>query len=116
MLDWPPGFNIEQYPKTQAWLQRFPTPQPKKVRGSEAIELIRSSEYATDDIGVNGDDPMRIVKGERVAIEMSDNIGRSGRPPHTGELEGLRTTEVVIQLENGIRRHFPRIGTVIRKV
>lgn len=34
----------------------------------------------------------------------------------TGTLIGLSRREIVIQLENGIRMHFPRIGYVVHKV
>jgi hypothetical protein len=111
-----PGFDKKSFPKTQAWIQRLPVPQPKTIAGSEAIATITSAEYIGGDFGFDESDPLQLRKGDTVAIEMSDDLGRSGRLPQLGALEGLNGTEVVIGLENGIRVHFPRTGIVIRKI
>jgi hypothetical protein len=103
------------YPKTQAWIQNLPVPTPKTISADEAAKRILSSENVEKILDVNENDPLHLAKGEKVAIQMSDDLGRSGRPPQVGGLLGLSDDEVVIGLSNGIRMHFPRIGVVVRK-
>lgn len=39
---------------------------------------------------------------------------RPGQNPQKGKLNGLSNREIVIELDNGIRLHFPRINYRIR--
>jgi hypothetical protein len=111
-----PGFDLTFFPRVQAWLERLPKPQPETIDGSEAIEMIKSASTVASDLGFDPDDSMQLQKGDIVAIYMSDDLDRSGRAPQLGELQGLNHSEVVVQVQDGIRLHFPRRGTVIRKV
>lgn len=110
-----PGFDINHFPKTQAWKQRLPKPEDKNIFVSMATERILSAEYVSTEPKFDERDSLQLEKGTTVGIEMSDDLGNSGRPPQLGRLWRLNATEVVIELENGIRMHFPRRGVVVRK-
>lgn len=83
------------------------------IQEQEAHELILESQYAMPDIGVDARDPLHYSAGEAVYVEPTD--ADPGAHPQEGKLVGLSTKKVVIELENGLRIHFPRIGYVIHK-
>lgn len=65
------------------------------------------------DIGVDAKDPLQYTSGEEVYVEPTD--ADPGAHPQQGKLVGLNTKKVVVELENGLRIHFPRIGYVIHR-
>ena len=56
--------------------------------------------------------------GELSELKRLMLINASAKPNHTpqhGKLVGLTRKEVCVELENGLREHFPRIGTIVKK-
>lgn len=84
-----------------------------KISEEEAREMMFSSNYALEDIGVDHTDPLGYQAGEEVYIEPTDAV--PGQHPQHGKLRGLNSNKVVIELDNGLRVHFPRIGYVIHR-
>ena len=58
-------------------------------------------------------DPLGIKAGTDVTVENSDT--EAGAHPQKGKLVGVNNKEVVVELKNGIRVHFPRIGYVVKE-
>lgn len=92
------------------------------------------AEYAAPEIGVDAEDPVGLKKGENVSVETNDEYvaqtlhkmqwavtsltgpsADGAKHPQKGKLIGLSRNETVLQLDNGVRVHFPRVGYVIRK-
>ena len=48
-------------------------------------------------------------------IRLTCNSSKPGNRNQLGKLIGLGRREIVIELTNGIRMHFPRIGYVVNK-
>lgn len=65
------------------------------------------------EIGIDPKDPLPYKAGEEVYVEPTD--AEPGQHPQHGKLIGLNTNKVVIELENGLRVHFPRIGYIIHR-
>lgn len=72
-----------------------------------------SSDYAVSSLSVDSQDPLGLSEGTKVSVESTDST--PGSHPQVGKLVGSSRTETVIQLENGLRLHFPRLGYVVRK-
>lgn len=49
-------------------------------------------------------------------IILTDSSAKAGNRKQLGKLVGLSRREIVLELENGIRLHFPRIGYVVKSV
>jgi hypothetical protein len=84
-----------------------------KIDEAAARDLILKSEYALPDIGIDAKDPLGYKAGEEVYVEPTD--AEPGAHPQHGKLLGLNHNKVVIELENGLRMHFPRIGYIIHR-
>jgi len=78
-----------------------------------ATKQILASEYAVSDIGVDPSDPLGFKGGEEVDVEMTD--ATPGYYPQAGRLIGLSSSRIVVQVENGLRIHFPRVGYVAKR-
>jgi hypothetical protein len=111
-----PNFSMSAFPKTQSWITRIPTPQPRTVSSNKAYELIMASGKVVTETGFDVNDALKLKKGELVAVDMADDLGRSRRSPQVGRIDGLDPMEIVLKLENGVKVHFPRIGIVVKKV
>lgn len=113
------GFGKDQYPRLHKWLAQFPAHSEdnekkiNKIDAEAATEWILKQPYAAKEIGVE-DDNTGFKKGDKVQIATTDDT-TPGNMPQYGTLVGLNRKEQVIQLENGIRLHFPRIGYSIKK-
>lgn len=83
------------------------------LTGEEASKQLLAADYAMPDIGVDSADPLGLKQGERVAVEMGD--AKPGTHPQIGKLVGLNRVRIVIELENGIRMHFPKVGYFVRR-
>lgn len=83
------------------------------IQEEQARKLILESQYAMPDIGVDAKDPLQYSAGEAVYVEPTD--ADPGAHPQEGKLVGLNTKKVVIELENGLRIHFPRVGYVVHR-
>lgn len=113
-----PGFGKDSYPRIHRWIESIKPHVPEseegtKIDGDEATKTILGAEYAIPDIGVDPKDPLQLKEGDKVAIEATDAV--PGTCPQLGKIVGLDTKKSVIQLENGIRVHFPRVGYFIYK-
>lgn len=108
-----PGFGEKDFPRIYKWVASWPTPDYKDLGQEEVWEKIKGAEYSAKDIGVNDKDPLSIKAGTNVCIENSDT--EAGAHPQKGRLVGLNDDEMVIELKNGLRLHFPRIGYVVKE-
>ncbi|KAF2487121.1 hypothetical protein BDY17DRAFT_319685 [Neohortaea acidophila] len=113
------GITPEHYPRVFKWLKLFPNHVPEneatKVSGEEASERILKAPYAAKDIGVDETgDSTGFKKGDKVQIATTDDT-TPGNMAQYGTLVGLNRKEQVIQLDNGLRLHFPRIGYSLKK-
>lgn len=84
-----------------------------KIPEEQAREAVFASDYAMPDIGIDEKDPLQYQAGEDVYVEPTD--AEPGQHPQHGKLRGLDHNKVVIELENGLRVHFPRIGYIIHR-
>ena len=51
--------------------------------------------------------------GDVVSIEPMD--AKPGTYPRLGKLIGVNTMNTVIQLDNGLRLHFPKVGYYVKR-
>jgi hypothetical protein len=82
-----------------------------KLSPEAATEQLLSLGYAIPDIGVDSNDTLNLQSGDWIAVEASD--AKPGTYPQYGRLVGLSKT--VIELENGLRLHFPKVGYFVSK-
>ena len=113
------GLGPDRYPKVYKWIQQFPehTPEnePAKISGDVASKMLLGLEYAAKAIGVDeADDPTGFRHGDKVQVATTDDT-TPGNTPQYGTLIGLNRKEIVIELDNTLRLHFPRIGYSIKK-
>ncbi|KAF7189102.1 hypothetical protein HII31_09524 [Pseudocercospora fuligena] len=113
-----PGLGRDDWPKFYKWIESIPHHAPEleandKIDEEEARKLIFGSEYAIPDIGIDTKDPLQYKAGDELYVEPTD--AEPGQHPQHGKLVGLNTNKVVIELENGLRVHFPRIGYIIHR-
>lgn len=85
----------------------------KKIPIEAATKQLLSSAYSMPDIGIDAKDTLALKAGERVSIEASDAV--PGTHPQYGKLVGLNKAKTVIELENGLRMHFPKVGYFVEK-
>ncbi|KAL8243729.1 hypothetical protein R6Q59_009987 [Mikania micrantha] len=107
------GFDKSDFPRVYAWIDGVPphddAHDAKKIDAADAKKQVLSSSYAAADIGVDEIDPTGLKKGQDVHVATTDDA----TPQNTwqkGKLIGLSKKEIVIELPNTIRVHFPRIG------
>lgn len=84
------------------------------ISPEEATEQLLKSDFALPDIGVDSGDTLGLKAGDWISIEASD--AKPGTYPQHGKLVGLNNTKTVIELENGLRLHFPKVGYFVQKV
>lgn len=108
-----PGFSHQDYPKIHKWLSSWPKPEFKDIGEEDVKELLLTSEYSAKDIGVDEKDYLGIKQGTEVTVENSDT--KAGAHPQKGKLVGLDQRETVVELKNGLRVHFPRVGYVVKE-
>ena len=87
--------------------------QATKLTAEDATKQLLSSGYAVPDVGVDSNDTLKLQAGDWIAIEASD--AKPGTHPQYGKLVGLSKTKTVIELKNGLRLHFPKVGYFVRK-
>lgn len=112
------GFGPEKYPRTYKWLSKFPAHTPEnekpKISGEDASKKILTLPYAAKDIGVDESDATGFKKGDKVQIATTDDT-TPGNMPQYGTLVGLDRHQQVVELDNGLRIHFSRIGYSLKK-
>ena len=103
----------DQYPRLHEWLAGFPEHlpenQPELLSGEDASQKLLTLDYAAKDIGIDASDPTGLKAGQDVQVGTTDDAEPGNMMQH-GKLVGLGRREIVIELENGLRIHFPRIG------
>lgn len=107
------GFKAEDFPRIYKWISAWPTPEYTDLAQEEVWEVIKGAEYTAKDIGFDEQDPLGIKQGTSVTVENSDT--EPGAHPQKGRLVGLNKEKTVIELKNGLRIHFPRIGYVVKE-
>ncbi|KAK4997724.1 hypothetical protein LTR66_002921 [Elasticomyces elasticus] len=110
------GFGKEDFPRVYRWIESFPLHAEQKLdqlSAEDAQKQVLGAEYAAKDIGVEDTDPLGFKSGDQVSVEPSD--AKPHTHPQVGKLVGLSKQETVIQLENGLRVHFPKVGYVVSK-
>jgi glutathione S-transferase len=107
------GFGKEDLPRVYKWIERFPQPQFENVTQEQVWETVLHAEYSAEDIGVDESDSLGIKKGTVVSVENIDTT--PGAHPQNGKLVGLNEKEIVVELKNGIRVHFPRVGYLVKE-
>jgi hypothetical protein len=112
------GMGPSRYPKVHAWLKQFtdhvPENEAEKLSGDEATKQLLSQPYAAKEIGVQDNDVTGFKKGDLVDVVTTDDTNPGNRAQR-GKLVGLSKKEIVVELENGLRVHFSRIGYAIKK-
>lgn len=99
--------RVESFPAHAGAEKQMP-----HLSAEDAIKQLLSSDYAMPLVGIDTNDPLNLQGGERVAIEPSD--AKPGTHPQFGKLVGLSKTKTVIELKNGLRLHFPKVGYFVR--
>lgn len=111
-----PGFDEASLPKLHRWLSKFSAPvpenEPEKIDKDVASKQLLDSQYALKDVGVDEKDPTGLKKGQKVYVQTSDDNAPENAQQH-GTLVGLAPRRIVIELDNGIRLHFPRVGYAV---
>lgn len=83
------------------------------ITSDDATKQVLASEYALPDIGVDSSDVRGLRANEPVTVEAAD--AKPGTHPQHGKLVGLNKVKIVVELENGIRVHFPAVGYFVKK-
>jgi glutathione S-transferase len=109
-----PGFSNQDFPKIHEWLTSWPSPKYEDISEQHVREVLLNAGYSAEEIGVDGSDYLGIKHGARVSVENADTT--AGVHPQMGRLVGVDKREVVVELENGFRMHFPRVGYVVKEV
>ena len=113
-----PGFGKEDLPRVYRWIEALPLQAEAETKDmflsvEDAHKSILSSDYGMPDIGVDEADPLELKAGEMVGVEAND--AKPGTYPQVGKLVGLNSVKSVIELRNGLRVHFPKVGYVINR-
>lgn len=107
------GLGEKQYPWLHRWLAGFsehtPESQPELLSGEDASKRVLSLEYAARDVTIDESDPTGLKAEQDVQVGTTDDA-EPGNMMQYGKLVGLGRKEIVVELENGLRVHFPRIG------
>jgi len=117
----PPGLGAtesilgkEEFPKVWRLLESLPLPAPKVISFEEAKEKIFQSGYFSTLESVWEKEPTGIKAGAEVTV---DTLGSEPyRHPVKGKLVGTSKREIVIEVPEGLRLHFPREGQILREV
>ncbi|KJX99270.1 glutathione s-transferase like protein [Zymoseptoria brevis] len=107
------GCGKEDFPKVYRLIESLPDVKPEVLSAEEAHKAIRESEYsASGPTSVMKDEALGLEAGTQVTIESFDST--PGAHPQAGKLVGTSIDEVVIEVTDGIRLHFPKIGYIVR--
>lgn len=111
-----PGFSANDFPKVHRWCNAFPAHTPENqaemIDAKAAHEAILAAPYAAKEIGVNENDPTGLKRGQKVFVQTSDDNAPENAQQH-GTLVGLGDRRISIELDNGLRLHFPRVGYAV---
>ncbi|KAI4592205.1 hypothetical protein KJ359_011444 [Pestalotiopsis sp. 9143b] len=103
-----PGLGSSDLPQV---ISRIPLPKVEdKISAEEVSAYILGSE--SPQLSLSETDFHGITTGTKVVVETVDSV--PGSHPQFGNLLGSTRHEVVIEIENGLRLHFPKRGYIIR--
>ena len=113
-----PAFSKEKWPKVWRWIESLPKHdeegEAENIEAGKAKEVLFGSEYIAMEVEVEPKPLLGMKRSDHAEIEASD--AAPGTYPQKGRLVGLNVREAVIELDNGLRLHFPRQGYVLKKV
>ncbi|CAK3918861.1 glutathione s-transferase like [Lecanosticta acicola] len=108
-----PGVGKNDFPKTWKLAESLPTFEPPVLSADDAAKTITGAQYtANGPSSVQNGDPLGLAAGTPVNVESFDTD--PGAHPQAGKLFATSDEETVIELKDGVRLHFPRIGYVVR--
>lgn len=111
-----PGFSKSDFPKVHRWVEHFPEHvpenEPEKIDEATAHKIVLGAQYAAKEIGVDEKDPTGLKAGQQVYVQTSDDNAPENAQQH-GKLVGLGPRRIVLELSNGLRIHFPRVGYAV---
>jgi hypothetical protein len=123
----PPNIiSPKQFPKVFAYIKRFEAAmkaaakkagKPKTIKGSEALQILSSSDFAEPEGSVDENDPTGLKKGQEIEVfPIESGFNRRDR----GTLVRLDGHEVVVdgKTKDGVavRIHAPRHGFRVKAV
>nr|OQO29789.1 hypothetical protein B0A51_03704 [Rachicladosporium sp. CCFEE 5018] len=112
------GHGRKELPRIHRWIESLPKQADAQeddmlFSAEEATKQILGDKYALPDIGVDTSDVLGLQANDAVVVEAGD--AKPGNCPQHGKLVGLNKVKFVIELENGLRVHFPKVGYFIKK-
>ncbi|KAK5164352.1 uncharacterized protein LTR77_010048 [Saxophila tyrrhenica] len=107
-----PGLGKDDFPKVWAMIDALPEVKADTVSADDAKKTILGSEFLSSKMEVEKNDPLASETGKKVTVESLD--AEPGAHPQVGKLVGLTKRELVLELDNGIRLHFPKEGYVVK--
>jgi len=108
-----PGFGKDALPKIWKLIESLPEAKPETLSSEDAIKTVKDASLSAKDTGIEQGDPLDIEAGTPVIVESMDS--EPGSHPQVGKLVGTTRHEVILELDGGIRVHFPRQGYIVRK-
>ncbi|EME41146.1 hypothetical protein DOTSEDRAFT_46216 [Dothistroma septosporum NZE10] len=111
-LDKEAGLGKDKFPRTWKWIESMPDLSAPELSADDTHTAIRSAQYTAKDIGIAKDDPTGLQAGTKVNVESFDT--KPGAYPQAGKLVGLNDEEIVVEVKDGVRLHFPRVGYIVR--
>ncbi|SMQ54709.1 unnamed protein product [Zymoseptoria tritici ST99CH_3D7] len=108
-----PAVGKSRFPKVHGLIDSLPLPEFKHISFDEAKEQIFASRYTSEITGLLKDEPTEIQVGTPVT---ADSLGSEPRKhPVHGKLYATDGYEFVLEVPTGLRIHFPRESTILRK-
>ncbi|CAN9162112.1 unnamed protein product [Alternaria alternata] len=108
-----PGFSQRDFPRMYEWISKWPKAEFTEMSPEQVHKTIENADYSAQEMGVDSRDPIGIAEGTEITVESAD--ADPGAHPQKGRLVGLDGREAVLQLESGVRLHFPRVGYVMKE-
>lgn len=106
-----PGLGSSDLPRVYAWISRIPLPKVEDKISAEEVSAYILGPQAPQ-LSLSETDLHGIPAGTKVVVETVDSV--PGSHPQYGNLLGSTRHEVVIEIENELRLHFPKRGYIIR--
>ncbi|KAH9826658.1 glutathione s-transferase like protein, partial [Teratosphaeria destructans] len=109
-----PGTGQDTFPRVHEVIAQLPKYDPKVLPAEEGLKTIISSDYwAKGPTGIAKDCGLGLKEGQTVSVESYDTP--PGSHPQVGKLLGTSENEVVIEVRDGVKLHFPKIGYIVRQ-
>lgn len=102
-----------RFPKVWHLIDSLPLPDLQRITFEEAKEQIFASRFTSSIEGLLRDEPTGIEVGTLVT---ADNLGSEPhKHPVLGRLYATDGYEFVLDVDSGLRVHFPREGVILRR-